>query len=51
MLFYILIIIIIILLLIPNQKNEHAREDFTVFDVKRDILSKTGELAKYLILK
>ena len=49
MLFYILIIIIIIVILIPTKKEK--KEHYQVFDLKRDILSRTSEIAKYLILK
>jgi len=52
MLFYLLIIIIIIILLfIPNKYQKKEKDDFKVFDIQRDVLSKTGDLAKYLILK
>ena len=49
MIFYILIIIIIILLLIPTSKKE-KKESFEGFDVKRDVLAHSSDLAKYLIL-
>ena len=49
MLFYILIIIIVIIIFIPTKPKN--KEHYQVFDIKRDILSRTSDLAKYLILK
>ena len=50
MLFYIMIIIIILIIIfIPNSKGK-TQENYKVFDMKRDVLSKTNDLAKYLIL-
>jgi len=51
MIFYLLIIIIIILIIVPTKKKQKTKEEFKVFDIKRDVLSQTGELAKYLLLK
>lgn len=48
MIFYILIIIIIILLI--TTKKEKKKEQFNGFDVKRDVLAHSSDLAKYLIL-
>ena len=50
MIFYLLIIIIIILIIVPTKKKE-KKETFKVFDIQRDVLSQTDELAKYLLLK
>ena len=52
MLFYIMIIIIILIIIyIPKKKNENERlENYKVFDINRDVLSKTNDLAKYLLL-
>jgi hypothetical protein len=49
MIFYILIIIIILILLfIPHCDKKKENK---MFDIKRDVLSQTSELAKYLLLK
>ena len=48
MLFYILIILIIVIILLPNGKKKI--EQFKIFDIKRDILQHTNDMAKYLIL-
>lgn len=48
MLFYILIIIIIIIIILPNGHKK--MEEFKIFDIKRDILQHTNDMAKYLIL-
>ena len=48
MIFYLLIVIILILIFI--NKKEKNNEEFKIFDIKRDVLSHTNELAKYLLL-
>lgn len=48
MIFYLLIVIIVVLIFINNDKKE--KKETMVFDIKRDVLSHTNELAKYLLL-
>ena len=51
MLFYIMIIIIILIIIyIPKKNNNERLENYKVFDINRDVLSKTNDLAKYLLL-
>ncbi len=49
MIFYLLIVIMLIVLLIPHCKKK--KEPSKIFDIKRDVLSQTSELAKYILLK
>ena len=37
-------------MIIPIKKKE-KKEKFKVFDIQRDVLSQTSDLAKYLLLK
>ena len=54
MLFYILIIIMIILLVTSHGDGEKQRKKKSnirkIFDLKRDVLSQTSDVAKYLLL-
>jgi len=52
MLFYIMIIIIILIIVfLPKPKpNNKVQEHYKVFDINRDVLSKTNDIAKYLLL-
>jgi hypothetical protein len=44
--FYLLIILIIILLFIPHDK----KENFIAKSIKKNVLAKTDDLSKYIIL-
>lgn len=48
MIFYLLIVLIIVLLFIPHTKK---KKEHKIFDIRRDVLSQSSELAKYLLLK